>query len=415
MVRSGKEPATPQTANAGSRAAAAKRKATAMSPEERAAKRLADQQRRRREAAAAAKVAAEEVAVVAAAEAEAAAQVAVVTAEAEAAAQPITAPYPSDFHGRQDRHAEAQAFAAALRQLYEATGLGKIEQCDFEDWLYRVDLPPDEESLCEWRESPSYERTMAARIAESCTCFLEPQRGLRCTCTYDGQTDPDRGAPEVPGLNCDHYDPRVLAPRPDDWQPSGGDFMPEGWDGAATGDFESELPPLQPQPPSPPPPPPPAAHHQPATSGAADTSDNDSDAYELDQERMLEEQGRISAIHGQPWHEVTSGTTEPMHWLDYIKRPFEWLASSLRHVQSERPLSPAPELSQFETEDDFLRERSRWFREHGDGSELPDATRREQNTVFQRLKDRLFGLRRARANPSGTPRAMRAMREGPNV
>ena len=81
-----------------------------------------------------------------------------------------------------------------------------------------------------------------------------------------------------------------------------------------------------------------------------------------------------------------------MHWLDYIKRPFEWLASSLRHVQSERPLSPAPELSQFETEDDFLRERSRWFREHGDGSELPDATRREQNTVFQRLKDRLFAL-----------------------
>ena len=32
-----------------------------------------------------------------------------------------------------DRHAEALAFAAALRQLGEATGLGKVEQCDFDD------------------------------------------------------------------------------------------------------------------------------------------------------------------------------------------------------------------------------------------------------------------------------------------
>ena len=40
-------------------------------------------------------------------------------------------------------------------------------------------------------------------------------------------------------------------------------------------------------------------------------------------------------------------------------------------------------------------------------SELQGTSRREQNNVFQRLKDRLFGLRRDRANPSGTPRAMR--------
>ena len=60
----------------------------------------------------------------------------------------------------------------------------------------------------------------------------------------------------------------------------------------------------------------------------------------------------------------------------------------------------------FETEEEFLQERARWFREHGDGSELQGTTRREQNNLFQRLKDRLFGLRRDRANPSGTPRAL---------
>ena len=42
---------------------------------------------------------------------------------------------------------------------------------------------------------------------------------------------------------------------------------------------------------------------------------------------------------------------------------------------------------------EFLRERERWFREHGDGSELPGTTRCEQNNLFQRLKDRLFALR----------------------
>ena len=77
-----------------------------------------------------------------------------------------------------------------------------------------------------------------------------------------------------------------------------------------------------------------------------------------------------------------------------------------RRRQPQRPLSPAPEAVDFETEDDFLRERARWFREHGDGSELY-GTRREQNTFFQRLKDRVFSLRRDRANPSGTPRAVR--------
>ena len=96
-----------------------------------------------------------------------------------------------------------------------------------------------------------------------------------------------------------------------------------------------------------------------------------------------------------------------MYWLDYVKGQVDWLVSSLGHRQPQRPLSPAPEAADFETEDEYLHERARWFRKHGDGSELQGATRRDQNNIFQRLKDRLFGLRRDRANPSGTPRSMR--------
>ena len=71
----------------------------------------------------------------------------------------------------------------------------------------------------------------------------------------------------------------------------------------------------------------------------------------------------------------------PVHWLDYVKRPFAQFISAMSRSQPQRPLSPAPEAADFETEDDFLRERARWVREHGDGSELEGTTRREQNTV----------------------------------
>ena len=54
-----------------------------------------------------------------------------------------------------------------------------------------------------------------------------------------------------------------------------------------------------------------------------------SDRHELERERVLEEHGRISAIHGKPWHQVPPGTTMPMHWLDStqdggkVERPWE--------------------------------------------------------------------------------------------
>ena len=98
-----------------------------------------------------------------------------------------------------------------------------------------------------------------------------------------------------------------------------------------------------------------------------------------------------------------------MHWLDYVlplTLPLMWLAAPFRR-QPQRPLSPAPERSQFETDDAFQVEQARWFRDHGNGTEL-QGSRREQNTLFWRLQDRLFGLRRDRANPSGTQRAATA-------
>ena len=197
-----------------------------------------------------------------------------------------------------------------------------------------------------------------------------------------------------------------LEPRANDWQPSGGDWMPEGWD-AREQESDAAVPPAAP---SPPPPASPSAMPLQPSSRSPPPADYDSDAYELDQERMLEEQGRASSIHARPWHEVPNGATEPIHWLDYIKRLLEWLGLSLAQgQQAQRPLSPAPERSQFQTEDAFQQEQARWFREHSNGAELL-GTRHEQNTLFSRLKDKLVGLRRTRANPSAIRHTARIAR-----
>ena len=330
----------------------------------------------------------------------------------------------------------------------EVAALGRLERLDLDEWLAHKDLPLDDASLEEWRMSDHYERTKRDRIVEQCTCFHTPDGGKRvtslpyeevkrrvdddmlqggdsfeawdarvladreargvsigeyferpwlfnwcgtfrkCTCTYDGHGDEARMLPDVPGQNCDAFDEgaaQQLERQVDDWQPSGGDWVPEGWDGAEPqpgDDTEREVP--SPEPSSPPPLPPPPLPLQRASPPPP--ADDDSDAYELDQERLLEEQGRVSAIHGRPWHEVPSSATEPIHWLDYVRRPFDWLASSLTLSQPQRPVSPAPEAADFETEDAFLHERARWFREHGDGSELSGTANR--TTSRQRLKDR---------------------------
>jgi len=191
----------------------------------------------------------------------------------------------------------------------------------YEELKRRVDdvMLQGDQSFEAWDERVLAERT--ARGVSIGEYFERPWAFAWCgtfrhyTCTCDGHGDEDRVLPDIPSQNCDHYDEsehrRLLQPHPDDWQPSGGDWVPEGWDGAESGyGAEPSSPPSLP-----PPQPLPQALHAPPT-------DDDSDAYELDQERVLEEQGRVSAIHGWPWHEVASGATEPIHWLDYVRRPY---------------------------------------------------------------------------------------------
>ena len=68
---------------------------------------------------------------------------------------------------------------------------------------------------------------------------------------------------------------------------------------------------------------------------------DESDHYEMERECVLEEQGRISSIHGKPWHQVPPGSTFPVHYLDSthhggpVERPWE-LAECERRRREER-------------------------------------------------------------------------------
>ena len=157
--------------------------------------------------------------------------------------------------------------------------------------------PHLDELLSDWRSSPEYESTKAERIAEKCTCtpgtertstlpwaevkrrvddgmpavkgegqaaydarvradreargvalgeyFTDPQafRGIHypsCTCRYDGEL----ATPKIAGLTCDDDgglsgvdvlgDRINYGSRPGEWQPSGGDHVPDGWVGDGT-------------------------------------------------------------------------------------------------------------------------------------------------------------------------------------
>ena len=78
-------------------------------------------------------------------------------------------------------------------------------------------------------------------------------------------------------------------------------------------------------------------HRDPSGREATDESDR----HELDHEREIEEQGRVSAIHGKPWHQVPPGATMPVHWLDStqdggpVSRPWE-VAERERREREER-------------------------------------------------------------------------------
>ena len=157
-------------------ASSAKRRAAAMSQGERATKRVADQQRRRRQQ----------------------------RESKESQPAPIT-------------------FDAAVAKVASEAALGVVEVEDFRDWLLdpqQAGQPIDGERITEWRASEAYER---ARLEYMDGCMCEGA----CTCTYDGVGI----APDVPGVTCDYFDEALLEPRANDGQPSGGDWVPEGWDG----------------------------------------------------------------------------------------------------------------------------------------------------------------------------------------
>ena len=113
---------------------------------------------------------------------------------------------------------------------------------------------------------------------------------------------------------------------------------------------------------------------------------------------------------GQPNYGVLSSTGygDRDTFYGWLEDSFLRVASAigLRSPVPPRPPSPPPERWQFTGPDAaacFRSEQALWFRQHGDGAGL-QGSRRQQNTLFARLKDRLFGLRHGRANPSGTPR-----------
>ena len=108
---------------------------------------------------------------------------------------------------------------------------------------------------------------------------------------------------------------------------------------------------------------------------------------------------------GQPNYGVLSSTGygDRDTFYSWLEDSFLRVASAigLRSPAAPRPPSPPPERWQFTGPDAaacFRSEQARWFRQHGDGSALQGSWR-EQNTLYARLKDRLFGLRHGRANP----------------
>ena len=241
--------------------------------------------------------------------------------------------------------------------------------------------------------------------------------------------------------------------RVDDWQPSGGDWEPPGWGSPLSDEGSEEAAQLPPDAAlrarmmavrarrlailiGPPPPPP---QRMPLTARAAYyyghlfTAEERLEAHianmpagEAAHHRALAP-ALIEGHDGQVVMQAFDPEGEVPYYYDPTGgRPdygavrvsngdrdafYSWLEGGPDHAPppnlSTRPLSPAPYRERFGSARAFHDEQARWFRDHGDGSELC-GTRREQNQMFDRLRDKLFGNRRERANPSGTRRNARA-------
>ena len=120
----------------------------------------------------------------------------------------------------------------SLNAMLEADGRQPLDDRDFEAfqrWIGRRQM--HEESVGDWENSPEGEQWAAQRIADGCVCQA------RCTCTWRGI----ELQPILPGVTCDDYrgidDLGELinyGSRPGEWQPSGGDHVPDTWVGDGT-------------------------------------------------------------------------------------------------------------------------------------------------------------------------------------
>ena len=153
---------------------------------------------------------------------------------------------------------------------------------------------------------------------------------------------------------------------------------------------------------------------------------DESDRYELEQERVLEEQGRISSIHGKPWHQVPPGSTFPVHWLDSthhggpVERPWELAERERRRREEQeerdrlermkrRDIPPprrneeryGPLANNPDGDERFRKDRAVWY-EHATGESLQGLSLAEQ---WQRTHE---FARRFREYNDGRPQPTRA-------
>ena len=114
--------------------------------------------------------------------------------------------------------ADAEAFAAALQRIVEAEEMDSAVAVDFEEWLRRKELCPDQETLEQWRTSDAYEQSRREAIVGQCTCFLEPDGGkLITSLPYEElkrRTDDD--VTQQKGEAFQAWDERVRADRTSD-------------------------------------------------------------------------------------------------------------------------------------------------------------------------------------------------------
>ena len=364
--------------------------------------------------------------------------------EATAAAAAAAAEDESDSEAM----AREQPDIDELNDMLEEDGHEPIDEEEydaFRDWCDRHDLDAHEETYTDWCADQDGGGKFHAERQIDAWSRAEPEDDsapeehsaeIACHNTRELAAAAPPPPPPPPPASSVAVEPEpepdplsYLHPRVDDWQPCGGDWEPPGWgsppsDDGSNGAEEAErLPPDA------------VLQRMPLTARAAyhyghlftgeellDAHVANMPAGEAAHHRALAP-AVIEGHDGQVVMQAFDPEGEiPYYYDPAAGRPdygavrvsygdrdafYSWLEGSPDHAPlpslSTRPLSPAPYREQFASAKDFHDEQARWFRDHGDGSELR-GTRHERNHLFDRLRDKLHGNRRARANPSGTRR-----------